>query len=134
MSPESSQVRSRYLALALDARKVIDALIVFVDKGERQPGLDRSLKEAIVSLKTVKDKKEIFSPQRNRLAFSQYYEQVRTVHEAHKPTEREQIVKKLRNVMSHSVSVAKQQSDAYDIIKFLSAIESRALYYYRPQP
>jgi hypothetical protein len=90
MSPESSQVRSRYLALALDARKVIDALIVFVDKGERQRDLNQSLKEAIFSLKAVKEKKEIFSPQRNRLAFSEYYEQVRTVDEALKPTEREQ--------------------------------------------
>jgi hypothetical protein len=134
MSPESSQVRSRYLALALDARRVIDALIVFVDKGERQPDLNPSLKEAIASLKAVKEKKEIFSPQRNKLAFSEHYEQVRTVNEAHNPMEREEIVKKLRNVMSHSASMAKQQSDAYDIIRFLSAIESRALYNYRPQP
>ena len=82
----------------------------------------------------MKEKKEIFSPQRNRLAFSEYYEQVRTVHEALKSTEREQVVNKLQNVIDRSASVEEQQSDAYEIIKFLSAIESRALYYYRPQP
>ncbi|HVP54781.1 MAG TPA: hypothetical protein VMU45_07280 [Candidatus Eisenbacteria bacterium] len=134
MSPETSQVRSRYLALALDARKVIDALIVFVDTGERKPDLARSLKEALVSLKAVKEKKEIFSPQRNKLAFSEYYEQVRTVHEAFPTTEREQIVGKLQKVIKGSAKVDEQQRDAFDIIKFLSAIESRALYYYRPQP
>jgi hypothetical protein len=133
MSSES-EVRSRYLALALDARKVIDALIVFVDKGERQGDFDQSLQDAVTSLQAVKEKKEIFSPSRNLLAFSEYYEQVRTVDEALKPTEREQIVEKLLTVKTQSADLKKQQDDAFEAIKLLSTIESRALYYYRPQP
>lgn len=133
MSSES-EVRSRYLALALDARRVIDALIVFVDQGTRQEDLDQSLQEAIVSLQSVTEKKDVFSPARNRLAFSEYYEQVRTVGEALKPDERGQIVQILSTVKSNQADIEKQKQDAFKAIELLSAIESRALYYYRPQP
>jgi len=132
MSSES-EVRSRYLALALDARKVIDSLILFVDRGTRDKELDESLQEVIESLQ-VTENEEIFSPLRNRLAFSEYYEQVRTVHEALKQEEMGEIVQKLSTVKSHEADLDKQKSDAYEAIKLLSAIESRALYYYRPQP
>jgi hypothetical protein len=134
MSSESD-VRSRYLALALDARKVIDALIIFADKdGRREEGLDQSLQEVILSLEAVTEKKDIFSPSRNHLAFSEYYEQVRTVDEALKPEERARIVEKLRTVEAQKATLEKQREDAFDAIVLLSAIESRALYYYRPQP
>jgi len=132
MSSES-EVRSRYLALALDARKVIDALIVFVDQDRREEGLDGSLQEVIDSLKST-EKKDIFSPLRNRSAFSEYYEQVRTVHEALKPEERGQVVQKLLTIKSNEGALDEQKEDAFQAIKLLSAIESRALYYYRPQP
>jgi predicted DNA-binding protein YlxM (UPF0122 family) len=129
MSSES-EVRSRYLALALDARKVIDALIVFVDKEEREEGLDQSLQEVIESLQAKRE--DIFSPLRNRLAFSEYYEQVRTVGEV--ANDRAEIVQKLETVKTGQATMEKQKQDAFDAIKMLSAIESRALYYYRPQP
>lgn len=132
MSPKS-EVRSRYLALALDARKVIDALIVFVEAGTREDDLDRSLQDVINSFQAT-EKKDIFSPDRSRLAFSEYYEQVRTVNEALKPEERGQIVQKLSTVRSNQADIGSQKQDAYEAIKLLSAIESRALYYYRPQP
>jgi predicted DNA-binding protein YlxM (UPF0122 family) len=130
MSSES-EVRSRYLALALDARKVIDALIVFVDEdGKREEGLDQSLQEVISSLQAKRE--DIFSPLRNRLGFSEYYEQVLTVGEALK--DRAEIVEKLETVKARQATMEKQKQDAFDAIKLLSAIESRALYYYRPQP
>jgi hypothetical protein len=133
MSSES-EVRSRYLALALGARRVIDSLIVFVDMDRREDDLDQSLREVIVSLEAVTEKKDIFSPDRNRLAFSEYYEQVRTVEEALPPAEKLRIVEKLRTVEAKQASAEKQKEDAFDAIALLSAIESRALYYYRPQP
>lgn len=129
MSSES-EVRSRYLALALDARKVIDSLIVFVDKEEREEGLGQKLQEVIESLQAKRE--DIFSPLRNRLAFSEYYEQVRTVGEV--ATDRAEIVKKLETVKTGQATMEQQKQDAFDAIKLLSAIESRALYYYRPQP
>ncbi len=127
------EIRSRYLALALDARKVIDSLILFVDRGTREQGLDESLQEVIESLQ-VKDNHHIFSLLRNRLAFSEYYEQVQTVQEALKPEEMKTIVQKLSAVKSKEADLDKQKNDAFEAIKLLSAIESRALYYYRPQP
>lgn len=128
MSSES-EVRSRYLALALDARKVIDALIRFVDEEKREEGLDQSLQEVIDSLQAKRE--DIFSPLRNRSAFSEYYEQVRTVGEA---TNKAEIVRKLETVKARQATMEEQKQDAFDAIKLLSAIESRALYYYRPQP
>jgi hypothetical protein len=68
-------VRSRYLALALDARKVIDALIIFVEDGAHGADFDSSLQGVIDSFR----EKDVFPPLRNHLAFSEYYEQVRTV-------------------------------------------------------
>jgi hypothetical protein len=127
MSSES-EVRSRYLALALDARKVIDSLILLVDRKEREEGLDQKLEDVILSL----EQKDIFSPDRNRLAFSEYYEQVRTVDEALK--ERGQIIQMLSAVKSNQADIEEQREDAYRAIELLSAIESRALFYYRPQP
>jgi hypothetical protein len=128
MSSES-EVRSRYLALALDARKVIDSLIVFVDQDRREEGLDESLQEVIDSLQIKQE--DTFSPLRNRLAFSEYYEQVRTVGES---LNRAEIVEKLETVKAREATVEKQKQDAFDAIKLLSTVESRALYYYRPQP
>jgi hypothetical protein len=125
-----SEVRSRYLALALDARKVIDTLIVFVDREEREEGLNQSLQDVIESLQAKKE--DIFSPLRNRLAFSEYYEQVQAVGEA--LTNRAEIVEKLETVKANQATLEKQKQDAFDAIKLLSAVESRALYYYRPQP
>ncbi len=128
MSSES-EVRSRYLALALDARKVIDALIVFVDQGEREEIFDQSLQEVIDSLQLRKE--DTFSPLHNHLAFSEYYEQVRTVGES---LDRAEIVEKLETVKARQATIEKQKQDAFDAIRLLSAVESRALYYYRPQP
>ncbi len=132
MSSES-EIRSRYLALALDTRRVIDTLIVFVDKGTRSQGFDDSLQQVIDSLEAT-EKREVFSPLRNRLAFSEYYEQVRTVHEALKPGEMGRIIQKLSIIKSKQAALDQQKNDAFEAIKLLSAIESRALYYYRPQP
>ena len=133
MSSEAD-IRSRYLALALDARKVIDVLITFVDEGKRGPDLEECLQEVIGSLQTVVEKKDIFSPLSNRVAFSEYYEQVQTVEEALKPAQREEVVRKLLAIRNNRVDLASQQEDAYQAIKLLSAIESRALHYSTPQP
>jgi argininosuccinate lyase len=73
---------------------------------------------------------DIFSPLRNRLAFSEYYEQVQAL----RPEEMKQIVQKLQTVQSKQADVKKQKDDAYEAIKLLSAIESRALHFYTPQP
>ncbi len=132
MSAET-EVRSRYLALALDARKVIDTLILFVDKDIRDQGFDDSLGAVITSLEAT-EKREVFSSTRNQLAFSEYYEQVRTVKEALKEGQIRRIIQKLSEVRSKTAAPRKQKNDAYEAIKLLSAIESRALYYYRPQP
>ncbi len=124
-----SEIRSRYLALALDARKVIDGLILFVDQGRREEGLDESLLAVIDSLKAP-EPNDVFSPLRNRLAFSEYYEQVQAL----RPDEMKEIVQRLQTVQSKQADIQKQKEDAYQAIKLLSRIESRALHFYTPQP
>jgi hypothetical protein len=129
-----SDVRSRYLALALDARKLIDVLIDFVDRGERRQGFDNCLQEVIDSLNPSAEEESLFSPLHNPLAFSEFYEQVQTVNEALKPNKPDEIVQKLLSVKAQGADENKQKQDAFEAIKLLSAIESRALYHYRPQP
>jgi hypothetical protein len=64
--------------------------------------------------------------------FRAAYEQVRTVGEV--IPDKKVIVKKLETVKADQATMVEQQKEAFEAIKLLSALESRALYYYRPQP
>jgi hypothetical protein len=127
-------VRSRYLALALDARRVIDSLIPLADEGKRQEGLAASLQEVIDSLQSLITGGDLFSPLRNRTSFSEYYEQVRTVDEVLGPSNRDKIIEKLLSVQADQEEMEQQKADAFEAIELLMAIESSALHRYRPEP
>lgn len=128
-------VRSRYLALALDARKIIDTLMPFADEGKRAEGFEATIDDAIKSLKGASAGANVFSPLRSSVSFSEHYEQVRAVDEALGPEDREKIVQKLANIQEKAADIQRQDNqreDAFEAIELLAAIESQALYNHRP--
>ncbi len=125
--------RSRYLLLALDARKVIDALVGFVDTGRRGSDLDKILKNAMESLKSVGRGGNVFEASRNRLAFG-HYEQVRTVEEVRGVDDREGVIAGLSAVLDQSGPPEKQQQLALEALEFFHALEGRALQHYSHPP
>ena len=95
MNAAIREVRSRYLALALDARRVMDVLIPFVDSGKRNESLDVAVKEAIDALSGVTGAPGV-SAVRSNLAFDEY-EQVLTIDEVKGKEERKEVIADLQS-------------------------------------
>jgi len=131
MNAVDSEVRSRYLALALDARRIMDVLIPFVDSGKRNESLDIAVKEAIDALGSVSGDSAT-SPVRSNLAFDEY-EQVLTIDEVKGQEERKEVIADLRQIASSKDS-GTQQEAAMRVLEFFFAVESRALQHYDRPP
>jgi hypothetical protein len=130
MQNVDSETRSRYLALALDARKILDSLVRFVELGERTIALDTFVKKAIQSLDSV-TQRGIASAVHSDLAFAQY-EQVLTLDEIGNEEERKAVIDDLKRIIESEHS-DEQKDAAVRVLEFFFALESRALqYYYRP--
>ena len=123
--------RFRYLALALDTRMVIDSLIEFIDQGTRKRGFDESLQEVLDSVLAF-DKGGLYS-QLHSHRLAEYYEQVETLDEVLRPTDRKSLAEKILSIKADNVGLEKQKQDAFEVLELLGQLESRALYNYRPQ-
>ena len=125
-----SEVRSRYLALALDARKVIDALIPFVEYDRRDQALDTSVNETILALNSVGE--DVVNAVHGTLAFDEY-EQVLTLDEIKTQQDRRAVIQDLEQIVSPGDPNIKKEA-AMRVLQFFFALESRALQYYsRPR-
>ena len=125
-----AEVRDRYLSLALDARKILDALVIFIEEGRRVPDLESCLQDAVESLKRASGEHSIFAPLRTSLAL-EHYEQIRTVDEVSESAEKQKaIIDKLSNVMAQTGDSKAQKQSAYDAVDFFYALERRALHHY----
>lgn len=131
MNAADSEIRSRYLALALDARRMLDALIPFVDSGQRSPLLDTAVNDAIEALTSVTEGTGTRAV-RSKLAFDEY-EQVLTIDEIKSQEERKEIIKDLQRIASLH-GTAPDQHAAMQVLEFFFAVESRALRYYNQPP
>jgi hypothetical protein len=125
-----AEVRERYLSLALDSRKIIDALVVFVEDGRRVPDLEPSLQDAVESLRRASGEHNIFSPLRTELGL-EHYEQIRMVDEVSGSVDKQKsIISKLSNVLAANADPELQKSSAFDAIDFFYVLERRALHHY----
>jgi hypothetical protein len=132
MNAANSEIRSRYLALALDARRLMDVLIPFVDSGKRNESLDIAVKEAIDALNSVAAGSGT-SAVRSNLAFDEY-EQVLTINEVKGQDERKEVISDLERIASHPDSGKAQRDAATRVLDFFFAVESRALQHYNRPP
>jgi hypothetical protein len=128
MTAVDSEIRSRYLALALDARRIMDVLVPFAEHGRRDQALDASVKDvmaALNSLGTAADVNAVHGP-------FESYEQVLTVEEIRTEEERQAVIEDLKRILDLDESGDKREP-AMRVLQFLFALESRALqHYHRP--
>jgi hypothetical protein len=129
MNAADSEIRSRYLALALDARRMMDVLIPFVDSGRRSDSLDTTVKEAIDALTSVNDGG---ASVHSNLAFDEY-EQVLTLDEIKSQEERKPLIRDLE-IIAGPHGQKTQVEAAMRVLEFFFAVESRALQYYNRPP
>lgn len=124
-----SEVRSHYLSLALDVRKLIDSLVFFVEKDQRDEALDSGLRGFLESLKSVSAPLGIFSLLETHPVFG-YYEQMLTLEEVKASLRDTDIAADVAAVLDPKGDPDAQKKNAYEAIRFLSALEGRALNHY----
>ena len=125
-----AEVRDRYLSLALDARRIIDDLIVFVEEGRRPEDFQTRLQDAVESLRRAKGEGNIFAPVRNNLPL-EHYEQIRTVEEVSESAAAQpNIIDNLSSILDESAAIETQRDKAFSAIEFFYALERRALHHY----
>lgn len=122
-----SEIRSRYLALALDARRIMDVLVPFAENGQVDQALDASVRDVIGALHSLGETADI-NPVRSSLAFDEY-EQVLTVEEVKPREDRKAVIQDLQTILEPDGAEEKREA-AIRVLQFLFALESRALRHY----
>lgn len=125
-----AEIRDRYLSLALDARKIIDDLVVFVEEGRRPQDFQSRLQDAVESLRRASGERNIFAPLRNNLPL-EHYEQIRTVEEVAAAPGK--VIEDLSHILDETADPETTRNSAFDAIDFFYALERRALHNYNQQ-
>lgn len=121
--------RSSYLALALDARKTINALLQL--NRARDPNVEISadvksvIQGAVESLKALASGGSLFAHLEGASSYGSY-EQIRTLHEVQAAMNEVQLEDRLAAVLS-GADPEKQGRSRELAIRFFSALENRAL-------
>ncbi len=131
MNAADSEIRSRYLALALDARRILDALVPFAESGQLTDRLKMAVAEAIDALTSVTEGTGA-SVVHSNLAFDEY-EQVLTLDEIKNQEERKTVISDLKRILGSDSGQAQREA-AIRVLEFFFAVESRARQYYNRPP
>lgn len=123
--------RTRYLALAVASRKLIDSLLLFVESNQQDPQLASALTQFADALNFTRAGNNLFSAS-NQVAFS-HYEQVLTLQEALKSLQGRNIAAELSGVLDGSSTEENRKENACNVIDFFYAVENRALNHYNQQ-
>lgn len=121
------EARSRYLSLALDARRVMDLLLAFVQTGERAPRLLLSVREIVESLQSMGSTESLLASLQNRLPYRNY-EQISALDEVVGVEDRKLLAEKLAILIAEGGDRQLQTQSAQETIRILYEIESRALH------
>ena len=116
----------KYLALALDVRKLTDALIRLVEDGEENDQLYESIREVMASIQGAGEKISV-KALRQRGKFGRY-PSVLAMNEVVRPEKRQEVLERLRGVI-HPRNPEQQRESALQAITFFDALERRALYH-----
>ena len=123
------ETRTRYLALALEARRVMDLLLVFVEKGERIEGFESSVRSIIDALQSIGSAENLLVSLQTRPPFRNF-EQIITLDEMIGPNDRKLFAEKLGVLIAHGSSRAVQEQSAIETIHILYEVEGRSLHYF----
>src|ERR1035438_5081932 len=100
------EARSRYLALALEARRVMDLLLVFVQTGKRATDFEESVQGILGALQPTGSAEHLLAS----LQTFRSYEQTATLDEMLKPDEGRLLAEKLGALITEGNSRAIQES------------------------
>lgn len=116
----------KYLALALDVRKLTDSLIRLVEDGVDSKDLYSSIREVVASIEGA-GKKTPVKALRQRGKFG-HYPSVRAMNEVVTPGKRQEVLDRLMGVID-SRNRKRQRESALKAISFFDDLERRALYH-----
>jgi hypothetical protein len=117
---------SKYLALALDVRKLTDSLIELVEGGTVSKDLYDSIREVVASIEGA-GKKTPVKALRQRGKFG-HYPSVLAMNEVVRPEKRQEVLERLQGVIDRR-NRKRQRESALEAITFFDALERRALYH-----
>jgi|ERR1035437_8855328 hypothetical protein len=123
------EARSRYLALALEARRVMDLLLVFVQTGERAADLEPAVRGIIAALQSTDTAENLLASLQTRPLFRSY-EQTTTLDEMLGPDDRRLLAEKLEALITEGNSRAVQEESAVETIHIFYQVEGRSLHYF----
>ena len=121
------RTNARYLALALDIRKLSDALILLAEEGVESSQMYDAIGQLLASLEGLGEHTSIRAL-RDRGSFGRY-ENVVTVNEAIDSGQRQELIRKLKGILQPAHGGSKREN-ALDAISFFDSLERRALYRY----
>jgi hypothetical protein len=117
--------RINYLALAMEARKAMKDLKAFARTKEVSPQLTTALRGAVNSVKALASPGKLYSELHNEGGYDRS-EAIQTLTEVADQLQGENFLTKLESVLAGKGS----PDDFQSAIRFFSAIEKKALYYY----
>jgi hypothetical protein len=120
-----AESNARYLSLALDARKIIDALILFVKETDT-PRMETLVGKVLESLNASTDRERIFSSAQRRSLFGDY-ERMQTLEEVQREFPTENIGERLQELLRNDIDAQLRKKSAEQAIQFFCALEGRAL-------
>ena len=120
------ETRSKYLTLALAARRVVDLLLPFVERGERATALPESLKSLVESLESGGSAESLLERLRTSV-HRPIFEELLTGNDLDSSEERTLLAQELRRVVEESCDIESQRVSAKQAIRLLCAVEGRAL-------
>ena len=127
--PAEYDLRSRYLGVALGARRVVDLLLPLVERNESQEALGPALTGLIASLELGANPQALLERLRAPEP-SPLNEDLLADEELETPQERASLVQELRNVASDTTDAQARQASARIAIQLLCCIEGRALHFF----
>lgn len=130
MTYQGSESKSRYLALALASRTVIDSLLHFQDEGVADQQLQRAIGDVLESLQASHDVNNLFGAPPKQSPFA-HYEQLITLGEVAETLKGKNIVDKLSQIFTAKDEERKKSIS--EAVEFFYTLETRALHHYAQQ-
>ena len=132
---ESSDARSRYLALALASRKALRSLDDYIEKGKPDQQFADIVTEVIDSLKATRDARDannLFGPVPKVSPFRNY-EQLLTLEEVVSDLKDQDVIENLAKLLKPHPDENSLKANATEALKFFYTLENRALHHYSRQ-
>ena len=130
MTYQGSESKSRYLALALASRTVINSLLHFQSEGIADQQLERSIEDVLESLRATHDVNNLFGAPPKQSPFA-HYEQLLMLEEVAEALKGKNIVDKLAQIFTAKDEERKKSIS--EAVEFFYTLETRALHQYAQQ-